>query len=389
MAVIDKLMDMHERWEKNQARKAFDAAMAAAKAEIPVIFKNKVVDFTSQRGRTHYRHEDMAEIARTVDPILARHGLSYRYRTETTQAHVKVTCVLSHRDGHSEETDLIAGHDNSGNKNSIQAIGSTITFLQRYTLKAALGLAASADDDGKAAAEPPKVYDHVRWLETSQVQPFEIVRVSSGDIAEDIREQVAGRPVKAGGRTPSAPFFAIGRGGSAAPIRRQCTGHYKIEPINAECRRRLGYRPRQRIPAMAVEMMIGISTDEVVRAGPAHEPWIVNRYPLLEKRMSRGDCEEWLRRHEYPIPPKSACTFCPYRTDAEWRRLRSEDPDAWAIACEIDALIRGGIRRNDKGTSTGSLFVHRSLKPLAEVDLSTAEERGQGMLMVCEAGCGL
>lgn len=153
MAVIDKLMDMHERWEKNQARKAFDAAMAAAKAEIPVIFKNKVVDFTSQRGRTHYRHEDMAEIARTVDPILARHGLSYRYRTETTQAHVKVTCVLSHRDGHSEETDLIAGHDNSGNKNSIQAIGSTITFLQRYTLKAALGLAASADDDGKAAAE--------------------------------------------------------------------------------------------------------------------------------------------------------------------------------------------------------------------------------------------
>lgn len=238
-------------------------------------------------------------------------------------------------------------------------------------------------------AEPPKVYEHVTWLATSQVQPFDIVRVSAGNIADDTREQVAGRSVKAGGRAPSAPFFAVGRDGDAAPIRRQCTGHYKLEPINAECRRRLGYKPRQRIPPLSVEMMIGISTDEVIRAGAAQEPWIVNRYPLLEHRMSRGDCEGWLRRHEYPVPPKSACSFCPYRTNAEWRRLRDNDPEGWAVACEIDELIRAGIRRNDKGTSTGNLFVHRSMKPLAEVDLSTDEERGQGMLMVCEAGCGL
>lgn len=237
--------------------------------------------------------------------------------------------------------------------------------------------------------EPPKVYEHIRWLSSSQVQPFEIVHVSAGDIGVDIREQVAGRSVKVGGRAPSAPFFAVGRDGNAAPIRRQCTGHYKLEPINAECRRRLGFKPRQRIPALSVEMMIGISTDEVIRAGAAQEGWIVNRYPLLEHRMSRGDCEEWLRRHEYPVPMKSACSFCPYRTNAEWRRLRDNDPEGWAVACEIDELIRAGIRRNDKGTSTGKLFVHRSMKPLAEADLSTAEERGQGMLNVCEAGCGL
>lgn len=150
--VVEKLMALHERWEANQGRKAFDEAMSAAKAEIPVIFKSREVDFTSSKGRTHYRYEDLAEIAKTVNPILGRHGLSYRFRT-TSPANepVTVTCIVSHRQGYSEENTLSAGRDESGNKNSIQAIGSTLTYLQRMTLKAALGLAASSDDDGKAA----------------------------------------------------------------------------------------------------------------------------------------------------------------------------------------------------------------------------------------------
>ncbi len=237
-------------------------------------------------------------------------------------------------------------------------------------------------------AEPPTVYDHLRWLSSPQVQQLPIITVDGGDISHDLREQVSGRRAAVGGRGASAPFFALGRDGSAAPIRRQCTGHYKIDPINAEIRRRLGFKPRQRIPVATAEVWIGISTDEVIRAGAAHQAWVVNRYPLLEMRMSRGDCEEWLRRHDYPVPPKSACVFCPYRTNGEWRRLRDNDPEAWASACEIDRLIRGGIVRNERGTSTGGLYVHRSMLPLDEVDLSTDEERGQGMLMICEGGCG-
>jgi len=156
--VLEKLMSLQERWEANQARKAFDSAMALAKAEIPIIAKNRVVDFTSQKGRTHYRHEDLAEVARTVSPILAKHGLSYRYRTTSAiNEPVSVTCVVSHRDGHSEENTLCAGRDDSGNKNSIQAVGSTLTYLQRMTLKAALGLAASDDDDGANADGSPAV----------------------------------------------------------------------------------------------------------------------------------------------------------------------------------------------------------------------------------------
>lgn len=153
--VISKLMDLQDRWQASHARRSFDEAMAAAKAEIPVIMKNREVDFTSPKGRTNYRHEDLAEIARTVDPILTKHGLSYRFRT-TSQPNepVSVTCIVSHRHGHSEENTLSAGRDESGNKNSIQAVCSTITYLQRYTLKAALGLAASNDDDGSASEKP-------------------------------------------------------------------------------------------------------------------------------------------------------------------------------------------------------------------------------------------
>jgi hypothetical protein len=172
MDVLEKLMALQERWEKNQARKAFDAAMADAKAEIPTITKNRTVDFTSQKGRTNYRHEDLAEIARTVDPIFAKHGLSYRFRTTSVPNEpVTVTCVVSHRDGYSEENTLSAGRDDSGNKNSIQAVGSTITYLQRYTLKAALGLAASNDDDGKTA-EPAELIDQqqLEWLQTCIVE---------------------------------------------------------------------------------------------------------------------------------------------------------------------------------------------------------------------------
>lgn len=154
---LGKLLALQERWEANQARKAFEEAMSAAKADIPEIKKGRKVDFTTSKGRTNYQYEDLASIMSVISPILSRHGLSVRYRTtaEPNQP-IVVTCIVSHRMGHSEENTLMAGRDDSGNKNSIQQIGSTVTYLQRYTLKAALGLAAAADDDdGNAAGKKP------------------------------------------------------------------------------------------------------------------------------------------------------------------------------------------------------------------------------------------
>ena len=151
VAMIEKLMQLEERHRANLGRRSFDQAISAAKSEIPAIRKNRQVDFTTAKGRTSYKHEDMAEIARTVDPILSKNGLSYRYRTAQEGGTVTVTCILSHRDGYCEETTLSSGIDQSGNKNHIQAVGSAATYLQRYTLKMALGLAATEDDDGRAA----------------------------------------------------------------------------------------------------------------------------------------------------------------------------------------------------------------------------------------------
>lgn len=145
--VLAQLIGLHERSRQDEARRAFETALAAAKAELPVIAKTQIASI----GAKHYRHEDLAEIARTVGPVLARHGLAYRFRSQTAGESITITCILSHRDGHSEENSLAAGDDHSGEKNEIQAIGSTLTYLQRMTLKAALGLAAAEDDDGKAA----------------------------------------------------------------------------------------------------------------------------------------------------------------------------------------------------------------------------------------------
>jgi len=157
MAQLEKLMELQERWQANQARKAFDEAIAAAKAKIKPIVKKREVDFTTAKGRTNYQYEDLAMIASEVDPILSEFGLSYRYRASQDGNKVSVTCVIAHREGHSEETTLTALNDESGNKNSIQAIGSAVTYLQRYTLKLALGLAAAKDDDGNSIGGPEKI----------------------------------------------------------------------------------------------------------------------------------------------------------------------------------------------------------------------------------------
>lgn len=174
LGAVKEMLAMSRELAADEARRAFDAALSSAKAEIPPILKNRLVDFTGKTGiRTNYRHEDLGEVARTVDPILARHGLSYRFRTEQQEGGaIRVVCVVSHRDGHSEENALAAGRDESGNKNNIQAIGSAITYLQRYTLKSALGLAASNDDDGRASGgdevdEGPVSDDQAKEIEAA------------------------------------------------------------------------------------------------------------------------------------------------------------------------------------------------------------------------------
>lgn len=144
---IERLSALAERVEAQRARREFDEAISSFKAEAPRIVKDREI---KHGEKLISRYEDMAAISKAIDPVLAKHGLSYRFRTEALEKAAKVTCIISHRSGHSEETSLSGPHDNSGSKNAIQGLGSSVTYLQRYTLKAALGLAVSNDDDCKA-----------------------------------------------------------------------------------------------------------------------------------------------------------------------------------------------------------------------------------------------
>lgn len=146
---LEKLMDLQVRWEQGNARKAYHEAMTAFKANPPEIEKDKKVSY----GNTKYNHASLSNVTAKINSELSKYGLSASWTTAQNDKGVTVTCKISHILGHSEETSLTAGLDKSGAKNDIQALGSTISYLERYTILALTGLATSEmDDDGQSTA---------------------------------------------------------------------------------------------------------------------------------------------------------------------------------------------------------------------------------------------
>jgi len=154
---LQKLMDLQERWEANEAKKAYTTAMAKFKKEAIEISKNKTVTYTNQDNTTtSYAHATLDHIVEQVVPKLSKHGLSHKWTTEQGEKGiVTVSCVITHALGYSESVSLSAYPDDSGKKNNIQRIASTVTYLERYTFLSITGLAAKGlDDDGLGSGEP-------------------------------------------------------------------------------------------------------------------------------------------------------------------------------------------------------------------------------------------
>ena len=150
---LERLQLMCERWEANQARKAYRTAMNAFKLEAPTILTNAHVKIEpkdqSKRG-AEYDHATLDHVCDQVIPILAKHALSHDWKTEQKGEWITVTCILTHEGGHAEERHLTGAPDNTGFKNPVQQIASTVTFLERYTLLMVCGLAAKkTDNDGR------------------------------------------------------------------------------------------------------------------------------------------------------------------------------------------------------------------------------------------------
>lgn len=152
---LQGLLALQKDWEANEARKAYVAAMAEFKKNPPEIFKRKEVAF----GDTRYSHATIGDVTSLTVAGLAAHGFSHRWDTRQSEGRIEVTCILTHNLGHSESTTLEASPDSSGKKNAIQQVASTVTYLQRYTLLAACGLATKdmEDDDGAGAGQAVEV----------------------------------------------------------------------------------------------------------------------------------------------------------------------------------------------------------------------------------------
>jgi len=153
MEELKAFIELQERLEANQARKAYVAAMADFKRNPPQIVKDKFVGYENRDGTwTGYTHATLGSVCGAVVEALGTHGFSHRWDTEQPDSGmIAVTCSITHALGHSEVTRMVAPPDNSGKKNVIQQVASTITYLQRYTLLAACGLATNEqlDDDGR------------------------------------------------------------------------------------------------------------------------------------------------------------------------------------------------------------------------------------------------
>ena len=231
--------------------------------------------------------------------------------------------------------------------------------------------------------EPAAVYKHLDWLE--QQLSFKVIRLSAGNIRDNIIEGVA----PDGHKFLGIPVYTINGDGSKGRLIRQCTSNYKVEPIQAHLREYLGLQQGRRAPKnVGVEMWLGISIDEAIRQKDSQQEWIRNRYPLVEREFSRAQLIQWFEER-YPGRelPKSACIGCPFHSDASWKDMKENDPDSFAEAVHIDWVLRNSPRT--RGAVQAEAYLHRSRKPLDQVDLSEVTGYAELMAEECEGLCGI
>lgn len=170
---------------------------------------------------------------------------------------------------------------------------------------------------------------------------------------------------------------------------RGCTHDFKLWPIFRKCRELAQVKRGGK--TVRVIQWIGISLDEAQRMKTNRHKWIGVRWPLIEQNMSRHDCLRWMEAHGFPKPPRSACVYCPFHNNHEWRRLKAEEPEAFARAVQFERDTQAA-KRNTSHSFKSVPFLHRTAVPLDQVDLSQDTDRGQGLLDgfngECEGMCG-
>lgn len=241
-------------------------------------------------------------------------------------------------------------------------------------------------------AEPQSVYDWLTWLEKQL--PFPVIRVTKGSLTDDVlkirtknKSIYSDKPITY--LRSNIPVFGLTKNGEVrAALGRLCTADFKIKPITQEVRKRCKIKRGQK--ELTVTSWIGISYDEMQRMKVMPNPWQQARWPLIEKRMTRAHCIEWMRKNNFPEPPRSACYYCPFHSDQEWLRLKTDDPVYFQKAVAFDMTYRK-LQNENPGGMQMEVYLHRSCKPLGEIDF-TDQNKNQlsfDFQSECEGMCGL
>ncbi len=263
--------------------------------------------------------------------------------------------------------------------------------------------------------EPAAVYAHLDLLKSWNAMPIEIV--SGGCLGDDL---IAGTN-STGGRFASIPAYTKGDGDKReGQTKRQCTKEYKLDVMDLWLKREfLGLKPRQRIPKdIVIHKYVGFSYDEPGRVarlkarfapvlestanlnifddGPPRTErkpilWQKPHFPLFDMGWNRADCGAYLKGYDIH-PPRSACVYCPYHSNEEWRHIRDNDPAGWQRAVDVDRQMREQDARCNQGLDK-RLYVHRSCVPLAQANIEERENPLElyrtGSNADCEGGCFL
>jgi hypothetical protein len=231
-------------------------------------------------------------------------------------------------------------------------------------------------------AEPASVYKWLDWLETQL--PFPLYRVTKGSLTENalkIKTSKKGEDYT----TTNIPLFTLTEDGVRGKIpNRSCTYDFKIQPIMKKVRELAGIKRGQK--EVSITQYIGISWDEWHRCKPSRDVWSQSRWPLIELRMERRHCLEWMEKNRYPKPPRSSCVYCPFHSSTEWRRLQTEEPEEFqkAIQFEKDLQI---VKAKTSDNFHSIPFLHRSCVPLDQIDFRSDFEMGQLDIFAAHHGC--
>ncbi len=242
-------------------------------------------------------------------------------------------------------------------------------------------------------AEPQEVYDYLEYLRDNV--DFPVYTVTSGSLEKEvIKEKIATEkaiqynPGEKYGVLQIPAFGVMPDGSVTAAIGRKCTADYKIKPVHKFIKEKFNINSRKKDAVNLATAYIGISYDEIQRMKPSRDKWCVNRHPLIEKQIRRSDCIKWMKENGYEEPPRSACYFCPFHDNKEWRNLRNNNPIEFEKAIQFDKDIRKRMKQFPKIKM--EVYLHKDCKPLDQIDFDNDEDKGQmNWFNECEGMCGV